>query len=184
MSFSVRTLILAALQCWLQLACSHASIAAAATESDLKAAYLINVLKLVHRKEPPADRGSMTLCLVAAGTLEQSMRAVEGSIIGGRKLKLLILRRDSEMRGCEAIFLGRTAGLRSTMDRARTLGLLTVGSDADFIPMSGMISLLVEGRKIVVEVNGDAIKTADWVFSSHLLEVARMTRPGTAAWNR
>ena len=65
------------------------------------------------------------------------------------------------------------------LKRANRLGLLTIGSDAEFIAAAGMVSLVVEGRKIVVEVNGDAIKDANWVFSSHLLEVSRVTRPGS-----
>ncbi len=155
-----------------------------ATESDVKAAYLMNILKFVHRKEPPADRETLMLCLGAPGTMEGSLRALEGNLIGGRKLKLRMLPKDDDLRACEAVFLGRTGGQQGTLGRAARLGLLTVGSDAEFISTSGMLSLIVEGRKVVLEVNGDAVKSAEWVFSSHLLEICRVVRPGSERWNR
>ena len=175
MRIAVRTLIVALLQ----LSGSSAHATGPAAENDLKAAYLVNVLKLVHRKELPVGLDSFVLCLGSAGGMEPSIRALEGRLIGGRKLKLRGLQKDDDLRSCEAIFLGRTAGYRPHLTRASRLGLLTIGSDVEFIASAGMVSLVVEGRKIVVEVNGDTIKDPNWVFSSHLLEVARVTRPGS-----
>lgn len=175
MRTAARTLIIALLL----LSGSSAHATGPAAESDLKAAYLVNVLKLVHRKDLPAGQDSLMVCVAAAGTVEPSLRALEGRLIGGRKLKLRSLQKDDDLQSCAAIFLGRTAGYLPLLKRANRLGLLTIGSDAEFIAAAGMVSLVVEGRKIVVEVNGDAIKDANWVFSSHLLEVSRVTRPGS-----
>lgn len=176
MSTGARTLIIAILQMSLPLA--HAT--GPATGGDIKAAYLVNVLKRVHRQELPVGLDSLVLCLGSAGGVERSIQALEGSLIGGRKLKLRGLQKDDDPRSCEAIFLGRTAGYQPLLKRAHRLGLLTIGSDADFIAAAGMVSLVVEGRKVVVEVNGDSIKDANWAFSSHLLEVSRVTRPGSS----
>ncbi|MBC8167921.1 MAG: DUF4154 domain-containing protein, partial [Bryobacteraceae bacterium] len=61
---------------------------------------------------------------------------------------------------------------------ARATGILTMGNDREFLPLSGMVALIVENRRVVVEVNSLAIKHSVWVFSSHLLEIARLTSGG------
>lgn len=171
-----RKLIIAFL---LALPLSGVLAAGPASENDLKAAYLMNILKFVQRKEPPADRATLMLCLGAAGPLAGTLQTFEGNLLGGRKLKIRVLPKDDDLRACEAVYLGRTSGQQATLARAVQLGLLTVGNDAAFISSAGMLSLIVEGRKVVLEVNSDAAKSADWTFSSHLLEICRLVRPGS-----
>jgi len=150
------------------------AVAAAPSEHDIKAAYLLNILKLVHRKEAPVERKVLTMCLLTPGPVEQPLRALESSIIGSRKLRIRTIQKDENLRSCEVVFLGRSSGQQAALRWANSLGLLTLGNDVDFIPMSGMVALLVEGRKIVVEVNAESVRNPDWVFSSHLLEIARI----------
>lgn len=150
-----------------------------ATEQDVKAAYLVNILKLVRPKDAPAaERSELAVCLVNAGAVEPPLRALEGGLIGGRKLKLVTLQKEQEALPCQVVFLGRSAGQQAVITKARSLGLLTIGNDGEFISKSGMIALVVEGRKIVVEVNEESIRSSGWLFSSHLLEIARISRPG------
>ena len=59
------------------------------------------------------------------------------------------------------------------LNKATSMGLFTVGNDADFVPSGGMAALVVESRKIVLEVNSSIASNTGWSISSHLLEVAR-----------
>lgn len=157
------------------LALSHSAMALpAVTEYDLKAAYLLNVLKFAERKSGPREPEFITLCLLAPGPIEKPLGALSNSVVRGRKLRVRPIGSHGDLRGCEVVFIGRSSGHRAMLEKANALGSLTIGNDAEFVPMSGMISLIVENRRIVVEVNQQAVHGRDWVLSSHLLEIARI----------
>jgi hypothetical protein len=124
------------------------------------------------------DRHILTMCLLTPGPVEQPLRALESSVIDGRKLKIRSIRKEEDLRTCEVVFFGRSSGEQAMLNRANSQGVLTVGNDVAFVPMSGMVGLVVEGRRIVVEVNGEAVRSPDGTFSSHLLEIARVTNQG------
>lgn len=142
------------------------------TEHDVKAAYVINILRFAERRSSAAA-GDLTLCLFGAGLMEQPLVDLENSTVRGRKLKIRTIAR-SDIAGCEAIFFGRSSGAESALAKAQSLGILTIGNDSEFIPMSGMLALVVENRRIVVEVSQSAVRNQQWVLSSHLLEIARV----------
>jgi hypothetical protein len=107
----------------------------------------------------------------------EPLRSLEGTLIHGRKLKIRKVGRD-ELDGCEAVFIGRSSGFESVIAQSQARGLLTIGNDAEFIPKNGMIALVVENRRVNIDLNRLALKRTDWVFSSHLLEAARVTSAG------
>jgi hypothetical protein len=45
--------------------------------------------------------------------------------------------------------------------------------------MAGMIALVVENRRVVVEIDRSTIQSGDWRFSSYLLEIARLSSRGS-----
>ena len=158
------------------VALGASALASAPSEYDVKAAFLLNVLRLSERR-PPISSNQLVLCAIAADSFEQSLRSLEGTSVHGRKL---MLRRvgKGEVEGCEAIFFGRTAGMEAALIKAQKLGILTVGNDTDFLPLSGMVALVVENRRVVVEINRLVLNTSHWTFSSHLLEIARLVSGG------
>jgi len=146
----------------------------AVTEHELKAAYLLNVLRFTEGKPGPVAHEFFTLCLIAAGPIEKPLEALGDSLVRGRKLRVLQVGKREELNGCEAVFIGRSAGHQVLLKTANALGALTIGNDLEFIPMSGAVALVVENHRIVVEINRDAISNRNWLISSHLLEIARI----------
>ena len=61
---------------------------------------------------------------------------------------------------------------------ASVLGVLTIGQDHDFLTRGGLVALLVQNRRVIVEVNRLAIDGGQWRFSSHLLEIAHVSNGG------
>jgi hypothetical protein len=152
-------------------------LAATPTEHDLRAAYIFNILRLSERQAIAQPSPFLTLGIYAAGALDSPLRSLEGSVVRGRKFRIREIQQESELRGCDAVFLGRwRGGGAKILSAADMLGLLTMGDDSDFIPAGGMVALLVESRRIVVEINTEAIAGAGWSLSSHLLEVARLVK--------
>lgn len=146
-----------------------------ASDSDVKAAFILNILRLTEKKGSPAT-GQFLLCLIAAGAVENSLRAAGNPVIRGRALKLKNVT-GGQIAGCEALFFGSSANAEPVLARAQHSNVLTIGNDTEFVSLSGMVALLVENRRIVVEINDSSRRTGEWVFSSHLLEVARVV-PG------
>jgi hypothetical protein len=160
--------------CYLALSPCAISLSAV-TEYDLKAAYLLNILKFTETKAAPRDNAFITLCLLAPGPIEKPLEALENSLVRGRKLRVRPIMTQAELQGCEVVFIGRSPGHQAMLEKANALGALTIGNDAEFVPMSGMMALIVENRRVVVEINQRAIRGRDWVISSYLLEIARIT---------
>ncbi|MFN7938645.1 MAG: YfiR family protein [Bryobacteraceae bacterium] len=144
-------------------------------ESDVKAAYVLNILRLTQRKDPPG--GELHLCLLRPGVLEPALQALDGTLLQGRRLKTRTATKES-IEGCDVLFFGDLSGAARTLARGHARGMLTIGCDEKFLAMSGMVALVMEHRRIVVEINQSALKSPVWTFSSHLLEVARVQQGG------
>jgi hypothetical protein len=145
------------------------------SEIDVKAAYVLNILRLTQRKD--TGGGEIHLCLVRAGSLQPALQALEGTLIQGRKLKTRSTQKD-DIGGCDVLYFGELSDAARTLSRGHAMGMLTIGCDEKFLAMSGMVALVMEHRRIVVEINQSALKSSAWTFSSHLLEVARVMQGG------
>lgn len=159
------------------LALAHFTMAYQAfTEYDMKAAYLLNVLKFSEKKKKPGPvvPQFLTLCLLAPGPIEQPLAALANSLVRGRKLRVRPIAPEGGLEGCEVVFIGRSSGHRPMLEKAKAVGALTIGNDTDFVPMSGMIALITENRHIVIEINQNAVRGREWMISSQLLELARI----------
>jgi hypothetical protein len=148
----------------------------APTEYELKAAYIYNVLRLVHRAgAKPGEH--VTLCTYSAGPIEQGLRTLESSSLHGRKFRVRTLTDSKELAECDAVFFGRSNGaVPRLVAESGAHRVLTIGNDEHFLAAGGMIALFVESRRVVVEVNPAALAAAGWVASSYLLEVARVVK--------
>jgi hypothetical protein len=151
----------------------------AAAEHSVKAAYVVNILRFAERQGTAPQGALFVLAVYAAGPVEPSLLTLEGSTVRGRKLHIRIVRDETELRGCDALFLGRAEGRGARMlTAAGAFGLLTIGIEREFILAGGMVDLAVESHRIVVEVNPNAVAGSGWTLSSQLLELARLVRTG------
>jgi len=151
--------------------------AAVPSEEDVKAAYVVNILRLVEPRSPVVAN-ELVLCLLNAGPIEPPLRILEGTVIRGRKLRIRTAAKG-DTAGCQVLFFGRSSGFESVVSKANSEGHLTLGNDSEFLSMAGMIALVVENRRVVVVIDRSAIQSGDWRFSSHLLEIARLSSRGS-----
>jgi len=145
-------------------------------EFELKAAYVLNILRFSSRKAP-LTTADLQLCLIRPGVIEPALKALDGTAVQGRRLRVRNATKDP-IEGCNVLFFGDLSGAEKTLAQGHTRGMLSIGCDHRFVSLSGMVALVVEHRRIVVEINQAAVHSGDWIFSSHLLEVARVTAGG------
>lgn len=147
-----------------------------AKEYDVKAAFLFRFAQFV---QWPDIQGRKSICV---GVLEPDPfgaaldEVVDGESIQGRKV---VVRRSAEvegLRGCEIVFIGRTARNRTAEHLASIEEgpVLTVGEAEGFAHMGGVINFFVEGQKLRFEINPAEARRRGLKLSSQLLTLGRI----------
>ena len=108
------------------------------TETQLKAAYLVNFLKYV---EWPGTRTTINLCLFGRDSLGPYVAAYEGRQIGGRELHIHKVSSPEQMVDCHELFIPETEEARfaAVMRWVDKQPILTV-SDAEILPTPDVAS--------------------------------------------
>ncbi len=157
-----------------------------ADEYEVKAALLLNVVKLVDW--PPAKAADSTsaflICVMNSADMESALnRALTKNgarTPGGRPIATLKATPASVPSQCEVIFVGGTDRRRtqSVLQTVARLPILSIGESESFAGQGGMIALLATGDHIQVEVNLPATQTAGLTVSSRLLRIATLRTGG------
>lgn len=101
---------------------------------------------------------------------------VMGEKINGRDVFVRRYASVEEAKSCHILFVNVTKSnqLAVVMEELKGRDILTVGENANFIRLGGMIRFTEENRKIALQINPDAAMAADLVISSKLLRLAEI----------
>jgi hypothetical protein len=155
--------------------------AAAPTEYQLKAVFLMNFAKFVEWPTTAfrSAQSALTICVLGEDPFGRDLDdVVRGQVAGDRALAVKHLAQVQRGDNCHVLFVSGAEKARTE----RVLGILnntptlTVGEGDDFAAAGGMIALLIEDNKIRFEVNLDAAGNAGLKISSKLLKLARNVR--------
>ena len=139
---------------------------------------MLNILRLSERKQvPQSGSGEIVLCLLSPGPVAQPLQRLQGTVVRGKPVAVKTVQKGG-VGGCDVLYVGRTSGLENVVRNAFDSGILTIGSDDEFMSASGGVALVVDGRRIAIVVNEALVKQGRWTFSSHLLEIARIMPGG------
>jgi uncharacterized protein DUF4154 len=147
----------------------------APSEAQVKAAFLLNFPKYV---QWPSATFPATNSPVVVGILDNEDVAAEFStmsaekVVDGHPIKLLRVTSVPECRECHILFIGSARKLPEILASLQGANVLTVGDFDDFNERGGMINLARRDRRIVLEVNLDAIRQAQLKVSSKLMALA------------
>lgn len=154
--------------------------AAAASEFEVKAAYVYNFIQLV---EWPPHRGAATgpvrICVAGSAALAEAMAGLDGRQAGGRKIEVSSSSAAGiPPAGCHVLVLGpgvkgELAGILKKLEGSDTL---SVGDVPQFARKGGVIGFVTEGGKVRIEVNLKAGRQAGLKISARLIEVARIVK--------
>jgi len=164
------------LACAISLLWPGRTLAQTDLEYQVKAAFLLNFAKFV--EWPPsafADADSpVAICILGKDPFGRTIdELVQGEAANGRKL---MVRRISQLpapQACQVVFVEGSA-----KDVAKTLnglgrGVLTVGEGGSFLHDGGIITFVIENRRVRFDINQTAAESAALKLSSKLLSVAR-----------
>jgi hypothetical protein len=144
-------------------------------EYQVKAAFLLNFTRFV--EWPPevfaAPDSPVTICIQGrdpfGSTLDQ---IVEGETVGERKVAVERVRRAPSA-GCHVLFISDPDRSPSAARVGSGHGVLTVGEGEQFVRQGGIVSFVVDNRRVRFEINYRASTKAGIKISSRLLAIAR-----------
>lgn len=150
----------------------------AASEYEVKAAFVYNFAKFVEWAEPA--KHAMTFCVAGPDSAYLALKqVVRGKKIGGRDLTMKRLNPGEEaLDRCQVAFIAWRDKKRSVAALAvlEKQGVLTVGDEDGFLSAGGVIHFLLEDRKVRFEINLAAARKARLTISSKLLQLATSVR--------
>lgn len=156
---------------------------AAASEYDVKAAFLYNFTKFVEWPASafPDDRSNFQFCVLGEDPFGKSLQPVADEQVAGRRITLLRTARMSEPEGCQILFISQSEKERLTQILAelRDVPVLTVSDTSGFTDRGGIINFILEGTKVRFEINQESAERAGLKISAKLLRLAVRVTPET-----
>jgi hypothetical protein len=157
----------------------------APSEYEVKAAFLYNFAKFV---EWPSGTFATSNAPVIIGILGRNPfggeleRMVKDKVLKGRPMvvQTVASTADPALKHCQILFI-------QPMDRDRTMEILgslkgapilTVSETDDFVKLGGMISFVMDGKRVRFEINDNAAMAAGLRISSKLLSLSKRTEAG------
>jgi hypothetical protein len=151
--------------------------ASQASEYDVKAAYIFNLLPFT-TWPPSAFRSPsapLTICVAQPDPFGNALeRTFQHEDVAAHPVVITHVSSVDELAGCHVLFLGAAADASGTLEAAAAKApLLTIGEGPRFEGRGGMITFVVELGRVRFDVNKSAAGRANIQFSSKILQVAR-----------
>lgn len=146
------------------------------SEYQVKAGFVLNLVR--YTEWPAAElSGSQELrvCTVGSDPFRQAFDALNGKAAKGKSLAVTHLSQPEGAQDCQVLFIGESMKkqLPRLLKLVKGAPILTISEVEEFPEAGGMVNLLVERNKTVLEVNQGALKRAGLQMSAQALKVAR-----------
>jgi hypothetical protein len=155
-----------------------------ATESQVKAAYLLNFGKFVTwpATAVPVRLDAFSICVLGEDPFGPVLDATaRGEKIDERPVTARRIRNAEEATDCQVLYIarseqGQSRKIISALSKSR---VLTVSDMPNFIAQGGIIQFTMSGNRVRFEVNLDAAQASGLILSSELLKVASVVHGKT-----
>ncbi len=146
----------------------------------LKAAYLLNFVRFVEWPHDAAPVGGpLTVCIINDDSVARELEmTLEGRSVDGHTVAVVRLAASAPLPMCHVVYLAASARARSpgVIGELKRKLALTVSDIPDFAETGGMVQLSVEGGRIRIAVNVDALQRANVRLSSRVLAISRIVK--------
>ncbi len=151
---------------------STAVLAGEVEEYDLKAAFVLNFLKLTEQPEPLR---SAPICVLTKGSSRDSFEELRGKSVGETVVRVVVQSSLPFPGPCRALFVASDrADMAAEALKLFTLSAtLTVGEQSDFLSLGGLIDFFIEDSKIRFEVRHETAVARGISVSSKLMQLSR-----------
>jgi YfiR/HmsC-like len=152
------------------------------TEYRVKLGFLYNFAEFVQWPSDAFRSPSAPFVICVAGrdpfdrAIEQELRS---RTIGGHSVDIKTLKPADDPKACHMIFVraGDKQAAASILASLRGSSTLTVGETQGFVDLGGVITLVLEDKRLRFEINLDAARQTRLTLSSKLLALAKIVGP-------
>jgi hypothetical protein len=145
-------------------------------EYDLKAAFVYNFALFTNWPPGTSFEGnSLNLCFHPSSPLRDAFAGLTGKLVNGRKIVLRQPVTTDEFAACHVLFTGSVDRDRWPQVRQALAGaaVLTVSDDEEIGHAGSIVTLVMEGQRVVFDIDLQAARPTRLVLSSKLLRLAR-----------
>lgn len=151
------------------------------TKYQVEAVFLFNFAKYVDWPAAAFPNAAAPIIIGVVGTDlfgDNLQHNVEGKTINGRALVIKHLGADSDVSGCQILFISHSEASRTAdiLAKASALPILTVGEDEPFARNGGIINFVLKTGRVRLEIDLAAARQAGLRISSKLLAVADVVK--------
>jgi TonB family protein len=152
--------------------------AQAASEYQVKAAYLYNFAKLAQWPPEAVPNSDSTFAFCVVGDDDDFVNVLRttmaGKSIGAHSLTVKPASAAGDLKSCRVIFFRASESARAleVISDLRESGVLLVGEDGDFLASGGMVNLLLQDGKVRFQVNTSALERAHLQYDTSFFAMA------------
>jgi hypothetical protein len=151
------------------------------SESDVKAAYLLNFARFV---EWPArtfagPEAPFQICLIGDDALGDSLDALTSQRVANRALQIRRVDTAEQAARCQILYVGGAVEGRiaSLLDALSRSPVLTVASGEEFARRHGMIGLVTRQGRVRMQIHDGRATRAGLALGTRLIEIAERRYP-------
>jgi hypothetical protein len=152
-------------------------------EYQLKAVFLFNFTQFIEWPSASFDTDQSPMVIGILGEnpfgsyLEET---VAGEKTNGHPVIVHYYQNEEDAKSCHILFINLPESKKRNQAIAALKGknILTVSDASDFSKQGGMIRFFTSNNKIKLQINLDASRSSELIFSSKLLGLAEIFKPG------
>ncbi len=152
-----------------------------AGEFELKAAFVLNFIRLVNWADVPGENSAdLPVCALANSDFAIAVRqVVTGKTVGNRSISFR-LRSNPDPPHCRVLILdaAQYSVAQPALNTIREAPVLTVGNGSGLLRIGGMFELFVQDRRVQFDASLEALRRAGLDVSARLLQLSRNLRKG------
>ncbi len=110
--------------------------------------------------------------------LEEAFASLNGKTVGDKVLQVRYLSRFNNLAECQVLYISdlEKPKLLSLLNDIKALPILTIGEEAAFTKLGGMVSIQIVNDKPSIVINLTASKTSNLTISARVLKIATVVQ--------
>ncbi|MEI6213789.1 MAG: YfiR family protein [Desulfuromonadales bacterium] len=145
------------------------------SDSQAKAAFLVNIIKYVTWSQESKLSRNIDVGVLGRQASLDVWKGLNGKVVNGRKLNLLVSSDLDDLTGCQVIFIDASAikQFTRTLSHLRGEPVLTVSDVEGVNPLNGaMVNLTIRRGRLSFTVNLKELRASGLQISSNVLKLA------------
>ncbi len=146
-------------------------------EYQVKAEFIYNLVRFTDwPNKELANSRSIKICTLGTDPFNSSFQSLNGRVTKGKTLTIRHLDQIEDIEGCHVLFISTSERkqIPRILKHVKNDPILTVSEVESFAKSGGMVNLLLESNKTVLEINNVAVHRNKLKISSQVLKLARI----------